>query len=118
MKIVKASMIALSLAAAGSAFAGANVSPDGLEKVNERDWDVAAALKTDPLKSQDILHFRSGILVEDIYLVKTFQKSAHMSMVTETVTRPEAKDVPVFVDPVATDVPRKQAPWAYRKASK
>jgi hypothetical protein len=115
MKIVKISLIALAVAAAGSVFAGANVSPEGLEKVNERDWDVAAALTTTPLKSQDILHFRSGILVEDIYLVKTFQKSAHMSMVTETVTRPESKDVPVFVDSIPTN---KQAPWAYRKASK
>jgi len=114
MKIVKASMIALAVSGAGSVFAGANVSPDGLEKVNS-DWDVASALKTDPLKSQEILHFRNGILVEDIYLVKTFPKTAHMSMVTETVSRPEPKDVPVFVDAVSTS---KQAPWAYRKASK
>lgn len=110
MKIVKASLIALSVAAAGSVFAGAAIAPDGLEKVNKNDWDIDAALATQPMKSQDIFHFRAGIQIEDVYVVKTFQKSAHMSMVTEMVTRPEAKDVAVFVDPA------KKAAWEYRKA--
>lgn len=110
LKIVKASLIAVAVATASSVFAGAAITPDGLEKVNKNDWDVDAALATQPLKSQDIFHFRAGIQIEDVYVVKTFQKSAHMSMVTEMVTRPEAKDVAVFVDPA------KKAAWEYRKA--
>jgi hypothetical protein len=114
MKIVKISLIALAVAAVGTAFAGANVSPDGLDKVNTNDWDVAAALRTEPQKSQEIFHFRAGIQIEDVYVVKTFQKSAYMSMVTQPQTRTvsESLDVPVFVDPA------KKAAWEYRKSSK
>ena len=110
MKIVKASLVALAVVAAARVFAGASVSPDGLEKVNKNDWDIETALTTQPLKHQDIFHFRAGVLVEDVYVVKTFQKSAYMSMVTEMVNRPA--DIAVFVDPA------KKAAWEYRKAPK